>query len=325
MTQPLLEVQDLKKHFPLRGGLFNREVDQIKAVDGVTFEIGRGGSFGLVGESGSGKTTVGRTVLRLVEPTSGCIVFDGQDLSALDAAALRQRRANMQIVFQDPYTSLNPRKTIRWIVGEPLRVQRRTQSRAVDERVRELLNLVGLQPHHLYRFPHELSGGQRQRVAIARALALEPRLLVLDEPTSALDVSVQAQVLNLLLDLQRRLDLTYLFISHDLGVISYMCDQVAVMYMGRILEMAPAKEIFGQPYHPYSHLLLSAMPELGETRSQKGTVARPTQSKLQGSPEDSCRFAPRCSLQFAKCVTEPPALVDVGSGHLVACHLCKGR
>jgi oligopeptide/dipeptide ABC transporter ATP-binding protein len=323
MTQPLLAVQDLKKYFPLRGGLFNTEVDQIRAVDGVTFDIGRGGSFGLVGESGSGKTTVGRTVLRLVEPTSGRILFDGQDLSSLDGTALRQRRADMQIVFQDPYTSLNPRKTIRWIVGEPLRVQRQTQSRVLDERVRELLHLVGLQPHHLYRFPHELSGGQRQRVAIARALALEPELLVLDEPTSALDVSVQAQVLNLLLELQKRLDLTYLFISHDLGVISYMCDQVAVMYTGRILEMATAKEIFEQPYHPYSRLLLSAMPELGETQSEKGTAPRSTQSRPHSPLRDGCRFAPRCPLQRADCVTEPPALIDVGNGHLVACHLYK--
>jgi len=252
MSETLLEVRNLKKHFPVRGGLFERRVGSIKAVDGVDLSIEQGQSFGLVGESGSGKTTVGKTILRLIEPTEGEIIFEGQDLCRLSESEMRQRRVDMQMIFQDPYSSLNPRMTVKRIVGEPMLIHKRAKGRALDDRVRELIRLVGLMEDHLYRYPHEFSGGQRQRIGIARALAVEPKMLILDEPTSALDVSVQAQVLDLLLELQQRLNLTYLFISHDLAVIRYICDRVALMYMGKILELGSVEQIFEQPIHPYT-------------------------------------------------------------------------
>jgi oligopeptide/dipeptide ABC transporter ATP-binding protein len=323
MDQHLLQIRELKKYFPLHGGLFHRHVGDVKAVDGVDLDIVRGESFGLVGESGSGKTTLGKTILRLIEPTEGEIIFDGQDLCQLSEAEMRQWRAEMQIVFQDPYSSLNPRMTVKRIVGEPLLVHHRARGRAMEDRVRELIELVGLMEDHLYRYPHEFSGGQRQRVGVARALALEPRMLVLDEPTSALDVSVQAQVLNLLLDLQQRLGLTYLFISHDLSVIRYVCDRVALMYLGRIVEIGSIEEIFQKPHHPYTRALLSAIPMPDPDHVADEIILEGDTSTLDARG-DSCRFSPRCPAErMNSCLDVEPELRNLGNGHLVACHLYR--
>lgn len=324
MTDILLETRNLKKYFPLRGGLLRRAVGQVRAVDGVDLEVRAGEALGIVGESGSGKTTLGKTVLRLLEPTAGQILFDGQDITHLSYREMQSHRVHMQMIFQNPYSSLNPRMRVKDIVAEPLVIHRQASGRALEQRVRELLDLVGLADTHLYRFPHEFSGGQRQRIGIARALALEPQLLVLDEPTSALDVSVQAQVLNLLINLQQQLNLTYLFISHDLGVIRYICDKVALMYLGRVVEMATVKQVFEAPKHPYTQALLSAMPEpdpdhRGEEIILEGEISAPTQ-EFQG-----CRFAPRCpvarAMNLQVCWEVDPPLQLVDQGHLVACHL----
>jgi oligopeptide transport system ATP-binding protein len=321
MDQALLQVKGLKKYFPVKGGLFRRQVGYVRAVDGVDLEIKQGRSFGLVGESGSGKTTVGKTILRLIEPTEGEILFEGQDLCQLSDSQMRGRRAEMQMIFQDPYSSLNPRMTVKRIVGEPLLVHKWGKGRTLDRRVRELISLVGLMEDHLYRYPHEFSGGQRQRIGIARALALEPKMLVLDEPTSALDVSVQAQVLALLLDLQQRLHLTYLFISHDLAVIRYICDRVALMYQGRILELGSVEDIFQEPLHPYTQALLSAMPVADPEYQPEEIILEGEISTLAGA-EGTCRFAPRCPARSAeKCVPEEPQLEEVRDGHFVACQL----
>ncbi|MFQ5885973.1 MAG: ABC transporter ATP-binding protein [Anaerolineae bacterium] len=321
MDSILLEVKGLKKYFPLRGGLFRRPIADIRAVDGVDLAIKRGESFGLVGESGSGKTTLAKTMLRLIEPTAGQILFEGEDLCQLSEAEMRQRRAEMQMIFQDPYSSLNPRMTVKRIVGEPLLIHNRARGRNLDERVLELVRLVGLMDDHLYRFPHEFSGGQRQRIGIARALALEPKMLILDEPTSALDVSVQAQVLNLLLDLQRRLNLTYLFITHDLSVIRYICDRVALMYLGVTVESGSVDDIFQRPLHPYTRALLSAMPEPDPTYVSEEIILEGEISTLVVG-EGGCRFAPRCPAKKVKlCPKEEPVLKEVERGHLVACHL----
>ncbi len=260
IPEPLLKIENLGKYYPLLGGVLNRPIGVIKAVDGVSFTIREGSSFGLVGESGSGKSTNARCLLRLEEPTFGQVYFNGADVLKLGPEALRQRRAEMQIVFQDPYASLNPRLMVRDLVGEPLVIHTRLRGEALSTRVVELLDTVGLSRQHLYRFPHEFSGGQRQRIGIARALALNPRLVILDEPTSALDVSVQAQTLNLLDDLQKRLHLTYLFISHDLGVIRYICDRVALIHHGKIIEEAATEQIFTAPREEYTQNLLAAMP-----------------------------------------------------------------
>ncbi|NIN66618.1 MAG: ATP-binding cassette domain-containing protein [Anaerolineae bacterium] len=321
MDEALLEVRKLKKYFPVKGGLFQRRVGYVRAVDGVDLAIRPGQSFGLVGESGSGKTTVGKTILRLIEPTEGEIIFEGQDLCQLAEAEMRKRREDMQMIFQDPYSSLNPRMTVKRIVGEPLVVHKLAKGRALDDRVRELTSLVGLMEDHLYRYPHEFSGGQRQRIGVARALALEPKMLILDEPTSALDVSVQAQVLDLLLDLQQRLNLTYLFISHDLAVIRYICDHVALMYMGKILEQAPVEEIFERPMHPYTQALLSAMP-VADPEFQPEEIILEGEISTMGGEEGTCRFGPRCPARdSARCRDEEPVLKELEDGHLVACHL----
>ncbi len=261
MTEPLLAVRNVTKAFPIRGGLFNTRVGETRAVDDVSLTIPTGTSYGLVGESGSGKTTLGKVILRLIEPTNGQILFEGKDLGQMTGQELQLQRAGMQMVFQNPYSSLDPRMSVKSTVAEPLVIYGRARGKELEDRVRSLIATVGLRDEHLYRFPHEFSGGQRQRIGIARALALEPKLLVLDEPTSALDVSVQSQILNLLLELQQRLGLTYLFISHDLAVISYVCDRVGVMYLGRIVEEAAVSEIFADPQHPYTRSLLSAIPE----------------------------------------------------------------
>ena len=324
MSETLLEVRRLKKYFPLRGGLFQRRMGSIKAVDGIDLNIEPGQSFGLVGESGSGKTTVGKTILRLVEPTEGEIVFEGQDLCRLSESEMRERRVDMQMIFQDPYSSLNPRMTVKRIVGEPLVIHEQAKGRALDDRVRELISLVGLMKDHLYRYPHEFSGGQRQRIGIARALALEPKMLILDEPTSALDVSVQAQVLDLLLELQQRLNLTYLFISHDLAVIRYVCDRVALMYMGKILELGHVEDIFQEPMHPYTQALLSAMP-VADPEYQPEEIILEGEISTLGGEEGTCRFAPRCPASKSdRCTEEEPVLKELSDGHLVACHLYDG-
>jgi oligopeptide transport system ATP-binding protein len=320
MTEALLQVRGLKKYFPVKGGFFRRQVGNVKAVDGIDLGIKHGQSFGLVGESGSGKTTVGKAILRLIEPTAGEIVFEGQDLCQLSESEMRDRRSEMQMIFQDPYSSLNPRMTVKRIVGEPLLVHKWGKGRALEERVRELINLVGLMEDHLYRYPHEFSGGQRQRIGIARALALEPKMLVLDEPTSALDVSVQAQVLDLLLELQGRLNLTYLFISHDLAVIRYICDRVALMYQGKILELGSVEDIFQEPMHPYAQALLSAMPVADPEYRPEEIILEGEISTLAGA-EGACRFAPRCPVRDGeRCVEQEPVLRELKEGHLVACH-----
>ena len=317
---PLLEVRNLKKHFPIRGGLFNRPIADFKAVDDVSFTLPRGKTLGLVGESGSGKTTIGKCVLRLVEPTAGEILFAGVDLAHLSSQEMRRKRSDMQMIYQSPAASLNGRMTIGQIIGEPLWIHERVRGNSARDRVLELMHVVGLKPEHYYRYPQEFSGGQQQRVGIARALAVQPQLLILDEPTSALDVSVQAQILNLLHDLQRQFDLTYLFISHDLGVVRYMCDRVALLYLGKIVEVAPVETIFEEPKHPYTQALISAIPEPDPDLNREEIVLTGDLTLLQS--QWGCPFAPRChATKLDICDTIEPPLIDSDSGHLVACHL----
>ena len=316
--EPLVEVYDLKKYFPVKGLIFTR--GYVKAVDGVTFAIPRGKTLGLVGESGSGKTTVGRLILRLIEPTSGRIIFDGVDVLKLRGEELKRFRRRAQIIFQDPYGSLNPRMTVFNIIMEGVRYHGIDVGDPV-EFVARLLERVGLNPHHMYRYPHEFSGGQRQRIAIARVLALNPEFIVLDEPTSALDVSVQAQILNLLKDLQRERGLTYLFISHDLGVVRYMSDYIAVMYLGKIVEFGPAEEVFEKPMHPYTEALLSSIPIPDPKLARKiRRIVLKGEPPSPLNPPSGCRFRTRCPLAFEKCIQEPP-LEEAEKGHYVACWL----
>jgi len=317
-TETLLEVKDLKKHFPIRGGVLGRTVGYVYAVDGVSFKIGMGETLGLVGESGCGKTTVGRCILRLIEPTDGEIRFEGMDITKIDNKQMAKLRPKMQIVFQDPYASLNPRMTIKDIVGEPMFVNGIARGLELRQRVLELLLMVGLSEDHMNRFPHEFSGGQRQRIGIARALSLNPEFMVLDEPTSSLDVSVQAQTLNLLQDLQRKLGLTYLFISHNLSVIKHMSDEIAVMYLGKIVEIASKAELFRTQLHPYTQALFAAIPIPDPEISKKrivlgGDVPSPI------NPPSGCRFHPRCPLNRL-CNEEEPRLIEVSNDHYVACH-----
>ncbi len=323
MADPLLEVTDLHKHFPVHaGGLLRRTVGQVRAVDGVSFTVRAGQALGLVGESGCGKTTTGRLVTRLLEPTSGSIRFEGREIGNLERTELLPFRREIQMVFQDPYSSLNPRQTIGSIVAAPLLVHRGVSRERVPDRVRELLELVGLDPAHYNRYPSEFSGGQRQRVGIARAVALEPKLLVADEPVSALDVSVQAQVVTLLQDLQRELGVAYLLISHDLAVVRHFCSEIAVMYLGRIVETADRDTIFARPRHPYTQALLSAVPDVrtavGEGRRERirlrGEVPNPA------DPPSGCRFRTRCWKAQDVCAREEPPLLQRGAGHRVACH-----
>jgi len=321
MPEALLRVKNLVKQFPVKGGLFGRQIDKVHAVDGVSFELAKGETLGVVGESGCGKSTTGRCILRLIEPTSGEVWFEGKNVTELDREGLRATSRDMQIIFQDPYASLNPRMTVAAIIGEPLTIHKLTKSSSeYQDRIVELLETVGLNADHLRRYPHEFSGGQRQRIGIARALAVKPKLIVCDEPVSALDVSIQAQVINLLEDLQEKFDLTYLFIAHDLSVVEHISDRVAVMYLGRIVEIASARELYTAPRHPYTEALLSAVPipEPGLKRTRirlVGDVPNPI------NPPTGCHFHPRCPKAFDRCKVESPALKQAADGHWAACHL----
>ncbi len=319
----LLQLDDLKVYFPIKSGvLLDRHVGDIRAVDGVSFDIRRGETLGLVGESGSGKTTVGRAILRLYEPTAGRIVFDGQDITNLGESDLRPLRRRMQMIFQDPYSSLNPRHSVGRMISEPMRVHGISGRRAAGARVRELLQTVGLPPDAASRYPHEFSGGQRQRIGLARALALNPDFIVADEPVSALDVSIQAQIVNLLENLQREFELTYLFIAHDLAIVRHISDRIAVMYLGTIVEVSPAEELYDNPLHPYTISLLSAVPipdPVIELQRERILLAGDLPSPA--NPPPACRFHTRCPyVQPTRCTTDVPPLRKLSDGHLVACH-----
>ena len=320
MKEPLLEVKDLKKYFPIKGGIFSKAIGYVYAVDGVSFYLNEGESLGLVGESGCGKSTTARAILRLIEPTEGEILFQGKDICKLNPTEMRSVRRDMQIVFQDPYASLDPRRTVEQIIGEPLNVFRISTKKERRDRIAYLLQKVGLSPDHARRYPHEFSGGQRQRIGIARALALNPKLIIGDEPVSALDVSIQAQVINLLEDIQKEFNLSYMIIAHDLAVVEHVCDRIAVMYLGRIVELAKDRELYTSPLHPYTIALLSAIPVPDPNITKKriileGDVPSPMR------PPSGCHFHTRCPQKNEECKTTVPQLTDIGGGHYVACHL----
>ena len=321
MTVPLLEVRDLTKHFAVRKGLFGRTTGHVRAVDGVSFTIDRGETLGLVGESGCGKSTTGKTLLKLLEPDGGSIRFDGSDITGFDRKRMAAVRRDLQVIFQDPYSSINPRATAGGYVGEPLRIHGLARGREALARVAELFEHVGLRPEHMRRYPHEFSGGQRQRLAVARALSLNPRLIVADEAVSALDVSIQASVINLLKDLQQELGLAYLFIAHDIGVVEHISHRVAVMYLGKLVELADRKTLFTSPQHPYTQALLSAVPipnprlRRGRRLLLKGDVPSPI------NPPPGCRFHTRCPFAEDRCRVEEPKLRELSPGQLAACHL----
>jgi oligopeptide/dipeptide ABC transporter ATP-binding protein len=318
----LLEIRDLVKYFPIRKGVLQREVGRVHAVDGVSLQIGEGETLGLVGESGCGKSTLGRCIVRLLEPTSGEILFRGRSIAHLSSRALRPLRRELQIVFQDPFASLNPRKRVGSIIGTPLQIHGLGDRDARHERVNELLETVGLSPEHYNRFPHEFSGGQRQRIGLARALAVNPALLVADEPVSALDVSIQAQMLNLLTSLQRKFKLTYLVIAHDLAVVRHISDRIAVMYLGKIMEVSPAAELYENPLHPYTISLLSAVPIPDpDVAHERKSILLAGDLPSPVNPPAACRFHTRCPyVQPTRCRDEEPPLRKLASGHVVACH-----
>ncbi|MGA9286747.1 MAG: dipeptide ABC transporter ATP-binding protein [Anaerobacillus sp.] len=320
MQEALLEVKQLKKHFPIEGGVLKQQIGTVKAVDGVTFTLHKGETFGLVGESGCGKSTTGRMLMRLLEPSEGEVLFDGKEMTTLNKKDLRHLRKDIQMVFQDPFASLNPRHTVEKIIEEPLIVHKLGSKTERKKRVKELLEIVGLSSYHAKRYPHQFSGGQRQRIGIARALAVNPKLIIADEPVSALDVSIQAQVLNLLEDLQKELGLTYLFIAHDLGVVRHISDRVGVMYLGRIVEMADSEKLYLDPKHPYTQALLSAVPvpdpEYGKDRIiLTGDVPSPS------NPPSGCPFHTRCPKAMDVCSSVVPEFKEVEPGHHTACHL----
>ena len=321
MSDDLVVVRDLKKYFPITAGLLQQKVGDVKAVDGIDFNIRRGETLGLVGESGSGKTTAGRVILRLTDATAGSITFDGRDITHLSRSELRPIRKEMQIIFQDPYASLNPRMTVGDIIKEPLQIHHLADGKDAERRVQELLSMVGLQPYHANRYPHEFSGGQRQRVGIARALAVDPKFIVADEPVSALDVSIQAQVINLLQDLQKQLGLTFLFIAHDLSVVRHISNRVAVMYVGKIIEIADRDRLYANPLHPYTQALLSAIPIPDpnvERRRKRIILSGDIPSPV--NPPSGCRFHTRCPIAYDRCSVEVPAFNVYEDGHQAACH-----
>lgn len=321
MARNLLEVNNLKKYFPVKAGIFKRTVAHVKAVDDISFAVKEGETLGLVGESGCGKSTTGRTILRLLEATAGEVLFEGKDVMSLNKTQLREIRKDMQIIFQDPYASLNPRMTVADIVGEPLDIHKLAANKKErNKRVKEILENVGLGEEYMNRYPHEFSGGQRQRIGVARALAVDPKLIIADEPVSALDVSVQAQVVNLMQDLQKEFGLTYLFIAHDLSVVKHISDRVAVMYLGKIVELTDKKELFKNPIHPYTQSLLSAIPE-ADPKKKKDRIILEGDVPSPVDPPSGCRFHPRCPKAFDKCPVMEPEFKEYGKGHYAACHL----
>lgn len=326
--ETLLEVKNLKKYFPVRKGFFLRQVGEVKAVDDISFTVRKGETIGLVGESGCGKSTLGRAIIRIYEPTGGSITFEGKDFIAKSGKELRKSRRDMQMIFQDPAAALNPRMTVGQILTEPFEVHGLLSTEERKEKVKSLLSTVGLKPTDVNRYPHEFSGGQKQRICIARALALEPTLIICDEPVSALDVSIQAQILNLMKDLQEKFGLTYIFISHDLSVIEHVCDRIAVMYLGKIVELASREELYKNPMHPYTQALIAAIPKIGAGKQKfKKSLGGEVPSPLR--PPPGCHFHPRCPKRFDRCDKEIPALSDVasdskGGAHQAACWLHPG-
>lgn len=321
MSKPLLlQVKNLKQHFPIKGGILGKTVNHVKAVDDISFDIYQGETVSIVGESGCGKSTTGRAILRLEEPTAGEISFQGEDLLTLNKKEMRKKRKDLQIIFQDPYASLNPRQTVRQILEEAIAIQNVVPKQKRRERIRELMEVVGLGAHQAERYPHQFSGGERQRIGIARALSVQPKLIICDEAVSALDVSIQAQVINLLKQLQRDFQLTYLFISHDLGVVRHISDRIIVMYLGKIVEIADKKSLFENPQHPYTRALLSAIP-IANTKVKKERIILKGDVPSPIDPPKGCRFHTRCPYAEKRCQEESPALSNLAEGHQVACHL----